>query len=47
MRCIRFLPLVFLVGIEGFAMFAPYVLALYVFFYALRKFRPEPELVPA
>ena len=28
MKCIRFLPLVFLTGVEGFAMFAPYVVLL-------------------
>jgi hypothetical protein len=39
-RALRFLPLVFLVGIDGFAMFAPYVLAVLVVAYSLRKLRP-------
>ena len=49
MRVVRFLPLVFLVGIDGFAMFAPYVLLVLVAAYGLRRIRtaePEPVLIP-
>ena len=34
MKAIRFLPLVFLVGIDGFAMFAPYALLVMMIAYA-------------
>jgi hypothetical protein len=49
MRIVRFLPLVFIVGIDGFAMFAPYVLLLLVAGYGLRRLRaaePQPLLIP-
>jgi hypothetical protein len=46
-RTLRFLPLVFLVGIDGFAMFAPYLLAVLVIGYGLRKFRSTPQPQPA
>ena len=46
-RALRFLPLVFLVGIDGFAMFAPYVLAVLMVAYSLRKLRPQPAPVVA
>jgi hypothetical protein len=49
MRIVRFLPLVFLVGIDGFAMFAPYVLLLLTAAYVARRLRPaqpQPILVP-
>jgi hypothetical protein len=47
-RTLRFLPLVFVVGIDGFAMFAPYLLAVLVIGYGLRKLRsaPQKQLVP-
>ena len=46
MRSIRFLPLVFLVGIDGFVMFAPYALAVMVAAYSFDRSRPEPALLP-
>jgi hypothetical protein len=49
MRVLRFLPLVFLVGIDGFAMFAPYVLLVLIMAYGLRRLRsvePQPVLIP-
>ena len=39
MRAIRFLPLVFLVGIDGFAMFAPYVVMLFLTGYLISRLR--------
>jgi hypothetical protein len=39
LRAIRFLPLVFVVGIDGFAMFAPYLIAVLIIAYVLRKSR--------
>jgi hypothetical protein len=39
MRAIRFLPLVFVVGIDGFAMFAPYVLLVLTLAYLVSRFR--------
>ena len=44
MRSIRFLPLVFLVGIDGFVMFAPYVMLLLSGAYMVRWLRPDPRL---
>jgi hypothetical protein len=48
MRVVRFLPLVFLVGIDGFAMFAPYVVLMLSAAYVIRRARPaeKPVLVP-
>ena len=49
MKSVRFLPLVFLVGIDGFAMFAPYVILLLTAAYVARRVRPvqaEPMLIP-
>jgi hypothetical protein len=43
-RAIRFLPVVFLVGIDGFAMFAPYVVLLFVTGYVISRLRND---VPA
>jgi hypothetical protein len=40
-RTIRFLPLVFLVGIDGFAMFAPYVLLLFLTGYLISRLRSQ------
>ena len=45
MRAIRFLPLVFLLGIEGFAMFAPYVVLVLLLGYAAERLR-TPALQP-
>jgi hypothetical protein len=44
MRSIRFLPLVFLLGIDGFAMFAPYMMLILAAAYFLRKTRPDSGL---
>ena len=48
MRAIRFLPLVFIVGIDGFAMFAPYVAFVMsvAYVYAALKARPQPQPIP-
>ena len=45
---IRYLPLVFLVGIDGFAMFAPYVATVLSVAYVCKRIKPEPQpqLVP-
>ena len=42
LRSVRFLPLVFLTGIDGFAMFAPYVIGVLAIAYTIRQFRPQP-----
>jgi hypothetical protein len=47
MRSIRFLPLVFLVGIDGFVLFAPYVMLLLSVAYIVRQVRPQPRLATA
>jgi len=47
MRALRFLPLVFLVGADGFALFAPYVIALLAVSYAASRFRASAELLSA
>ena len=52
MRSIRFLPLVFIIGIDGFAMFAPYVTVVLAMAYVITRLRSteaaeEPEeIVP-
>ena len=46
MRALRFLPLVFVLGAEGFTMFAPYVVMLLTVAYVVRVFRPEPAAAP-
>ena len=49
MRAIRFLPLVFLVGVDGFAMFAPYLVLVLSLAYVARRLRPdegEPIAIP-
>ena len=50
MRTVRFLPLVFLVGIDGFAMFAPYVCLLLSAAYVIRRTikptQPQQALIP-
>ena len=47
MRCVRFLPLVFLVGIEGFVLFTPYVVTLLTVAYIARCLRTAPQPLPA
>jgi hypothetical protein len=47
LRSVRFLPLVFLIGIDGFAMFAPYVIGVLAVGYTVRTLRgrrPGAEL---
>ena len=39
LRSVRFLPLVFLIGIDGFAMFAPYVIGVLTIAYTVRQLR--------
>ena len=48
LRSVRFLPLVFLIGIDGFAMFAPYVIGVLAIGYTIRQLRAEtvPAEVP-
>ena len=45
LRTVRFLPLVFLTGIDGFAMFAPYVIGVLAVAYTIRQLRSQS--VPA
>ena len=47
LRSVRFLPLVFLIGIDGFAMFAPYVIGVLAIGYAVRQLRSQAELTAA
>jgi hypothetical protein len=42
MRTLRFLPLVFLLGVHGFVLFAPYSVLILATGYALRRYRPRP-----
>jgi hypothetical protein len=42
-RSLRFLPLVFVIGIDGFAMFAPYLIAVLAIGYTVRALRPRSE----
>jgi hypothetical protein len=46
MRALRFLPLVFLLGVHGFVLFAPYSVLILATEYALRKYRTPPVPVP-
>ena len=46
MRAIRFLPLVFLVGIDGFAMFAPYAVLILMLGYIAGRVRSQSQLIP-
>ena len=48
LHSLRFLPLVFVMGIDGFAMFAPYVIGVLALAYAVRQLRSAPaDPVPA
>ena len=52
MRSLRFLPLVFLIGIDGFVMFAPYVVLVLSVAYVTKLARSlttaaEAEPIPA
>jgi hypothetical protein len=46
MRAVRFLPLVYFLGIHGFVLFAPYVALLLTASYTIRRLRTAPRLVP-
>ena len=46
MRSLRYLPLVFVVGIDGFAMFAPYVATVLAVAYVCRRMRNQPQPIP-
>ena len=48
MRALYLLPLTFVVGIEGFAMFTPYVILVLAAAYAAERLRaqPRPQPVP-
>jgi hypothetical protein len=41
-KLFAFLPLVFVIGTEGFAMFAPYVILLLALAHIARRLKPEP-----
>ena len=41
-KLLAFFPLVFVIGTEGFAMFAPYVMLLLSLAYASRRLKPAP-----
>jgi hypothetical protein len=47
MKALRFLPLVYIVGIDGFVFFAPYILLILTIAWTLRMMRRvEPQPVP-
>ncbi len=46
MKALRFLPLVYIVGVHGFVFFAPYIALLLAAGYALRKFKGDGKPVP-
>jgi hypothetical protein len=46
MRALRFLPLVFLLGVHGFVLFAPYSVLILVTEYALRRYRSRQQFIP-
>jgi len=41
-KLFAFLPLVFVIGSEGFALFAPYVMFLLTLAYIARRLKPAP-----
>jgi hypothetical protein len=46
-KAIALLPLMFIIGAEGFTMFAPYVIVMLTVAYVLRRARPgEPLPIP-
>ena len=45
MRSLRFLPLVFIVGVDGFAMFLPYVGLVCAAAYIIARAKPRPQTV--
>jgi hypothetical protein len=49
MKALRYLPLVYIVGVDGFVFFAPYILLLLTLAYVYRIYRARqlhPQLVP-
>lgn len=47
MRCVRFLPICFFAGVDGFTFFAPYLALLLVSVALVRMYRaPEPMPAP-
>ena len=44
-KLLAFFPLVFVIGTEGFAMFAPYVVLLLSLAYASRRLKPAPAAI--
>lgn len=42
-KLLAFLPLVFIIGSEGFAMFAPYVMLLLTLAHVARRLKGEPQ----
>ena len=46
-KLLAFLPLVFVIGSEGFAMFAPYVVFLLSLAHITRRPKPIPATAPA
>ena len=47
MRSLRYLPLVFVVGVDGFAMFLPYMGFVCAAAYVVARLKPRPQTVPA
>ena len=46
MKAIRFLPLVYLIGVHGFVFFAPYVALVLAAAYAMRKLQKGSQATP-
>ena len=46
MKALRFLPLVYIVGIDGFVFFAPYILLILTLAWIIRARRTQPQPVP-
>ena len=44
-KLFAFLPLVFVIGTEGFAMFAPYVMLLLALAHVARRLKPVPAAI--
>jgi hypothetical protein len=47
MRSLRFLPVVFVVGVHGFVLFVPYALALVAAAHLIRRWRQPAALAGA
>ena len=50
MRSLRFLPLVFIIGADGFAMFVPYLLLVWMAAFVIERHKssqPRPAVVTA